>query len=90
MDITVEYDGKYPNLCSGVLTVVLDNETWIFPDDCLSSGGDVWFTESWDEVVNHGPWSITSWPKDFPEEHKEAVLDAVNANIEHGCCGGCV
>lgn len=89
-NITIHYDGRFPNLCSGRLIAVIDGAQWIFPEYCLSSGGSVYFKENWEEVVTSGPWSITRWPPDFPEDLKKPVLDAVNAEVPHGCCGGCV
>ena len=90
MEIKIKYDGAYPNLCSGNLVVTIDGKEWQLPPYCLSSGGGVWFTEDWDENVDEGEWSISSWPEGFPEKLKTAVEDAVNSQVEHGCCGGCV
>lgn len=90
MKITVKYDGKYPNLCSGSLCIVIDGHEWHFPKYCLVSGGSVAFTVDWDEVVTDGPWSVLEWPESFPELLKDKVIDAINDNIPHGCCGGCV
>lgn len=90
MDIKIEYDGKFPNLCAGTLVVTVAGRRWSFPSYCLSSGGSVWFDGEWSEHVESGTWSINDWPDGFPSEHKEAVEDAVNAEIPHGCCGGCI
>ena len=90
MDIEIKYDGKYPNLCSGCLYVIIDGYEWSFPRYCLVSGGGVSFDDDWHENIWVGPWSISEWPKDFPEELKRAVEDKINATIDHGCCGGCV
>lgn len=86
----IEYDGAYPNLCSGKLFVTVDGKRYEFPDYCLVSGGGVWFTEDWDEQVESGPWSVDKWPEDMPDNIKTAVLGAINDQISHGCCGGCV
>jgi len=88
--IEVKYDGSYPNLCSGKLILIINNKEWVFPDYCLSSGGSVSFDEEWNECVTSGGWTITEYPKDFPEELKQAAENAVNENVECGCCGGCV
>lgn len=88
--MTIKYDGAYPNLCSGNLIVIIDDKEWVFPNYCLSSGGSVSFDSDWNETVADGEWAITDWPKDFPEEYKNDVLEAVNSEISHGCCGGCV
>ncbi len=90
MDIKIKYNGKYPNLCSGKLIVVINGIKWVFPDYCLSSGGSVFFNEDWGEQIESGPWSISEYPEGFPANLKEAVTVAVNDNIPHGCCGGCI
>ena len=90
MKIGIEYDGAYPNLCSGALVVTIDRKRWEFPPRCLSSGGGVWFDDGWTEHVESGPWSINKWPEGFPEDQKKAVQDALNREIPEGCCGGCV
>lgn len=84
------YDGSYPNLCSGTLILLLDNEEIVFPEYCLSSGGSVSFDEDWSEVVEQAEWSITEWPENFPEELEGEATNLVNENINYGCCGGCV
>ena len=90
MEIKIKYDGAYPNLCGGNLVVTIDDKEYQFPNYCLSSGGAVWFDDNWSAHVDSGEWSISEWPKGFPEDLKWAVEDAVNAQVEHGCCGGCI
>lgn len=85
MNIKIEYDGEYPCLCSGTLIVYIK---YVFPEYCLNSGGSIGF--SWDYNVTKGPWTITKWPKDFPENLKDKVLEKVNNEIPWGCCGGCI
>ncbi len=80
--ITIKYTGKYPTLCYGKLTVIINDITWKFPENCLISGGTV--------TVTTAPWKIEDFPKDFPEELKVVVINAVNNTIPHGCCGGCI
>jgi len=60
MNIKIKYDGKYPNLCSGDLIVILDNNEWEFPSYCLSSGGSVWFNNDWSALVEEGKWSVNN------------------------------
>jgi hypothetical protein len=88
--VVVEYDGEFPNLCSGTLRVTIDAVCWVFQSFCMVSGGDVTFDDDWEECVSSGEWSINRWPDGFPEDCKQVVLDAVNSTVEHGCCGGCV
>ena len=90
MKIELKYDGEYPNLCSGILTATINGEKWVFPKYCMKSGGGVWFDVNWSEHVEGGPWEIRDWPDGFPEELKDIFLEEVNAQISHGCCGGCV
>ena len=89
-NISIEYDGAYPNLCRGSLVVTVDSVRWQFPQYCMSSGGSVGFTEDWRGYTTEGKWSITEWPALFPKQMKQAVVDKVNEIIERGCCGGCL
>lgn len=89
-DIKIDYDGEYPCLCMGNLTVTINGKAWKFPEYCLRSGGSVWFDDDLDEHVEMGEWSVNEWPDGFPEELKDEVLDAINREIPPGCCGGCV
>jgi len=86
----IEYDGSYPNLCSGGLVITIDGKRWAFPSYCMSSGGRVWFDNDWRDYIEHGPWSIREWPEGFPEDLKEEVVKEVNYQIPWGCCGGCI
>lgn len=90
MKIKIEYDGKHPNLCAGTPIITIDGKRWKFPKHCLNSGGKVWFDRHGMEHIAKGEWLIADWPKNFPEAYKEAVLNAVNDQIPHGCCGGCL
>lgn len=89
-DIKIEYDGKYPCLCYGHLVVTIDGVVWDFGYNSLRSGGSVWFDEDSEDHVEKGEWDIGEWPEGFPEEYKVDVLEKVNEEIPHGCCGGCV
>jgi hypothetical protein len=88
--IEVRYNGSYPNLCSGDLVVIIDKEEWKFPSYCLSSGGSVSFDNDWSEEISNGEWSISDWPKDFPDDLKQETVEAINDSIDWGCCGGCI
>jgi hypothetical protein len=90
MSIDIEYDGVYPNLCAGMLQVVVAGVCWQFPERCLSSGGSVFFDEDGHEEVEGGPWTIVRWPARFPDNRKRDVEAAVNEQIPWGCCGGCI
>jgi len=90
MDIKIEYDGTYPSLCSGKLVVTINGKRWDFPPYCLVSGGSVWFDEEGQEHVESGAWTVSDWPEGFLVGQRAAVVDAINAHIPMGCCGGCV
>lgn len=83
----ISYTGKYPNLCRGICTIIVNNKQWEITDLC--SGGRVSFDEDWTEHVEEGPWSV-EWPEGFPEEYKIEALAVINSNIGYGCCGGCI
>ena len=77
----VSYTGEYPCLCQGILTMELNGKIIVFPENCLSSGGEVSFTEEWDEIVTTGKWNISKFPVGFPDYLKQEAVDLVNANV---------
>lgn len=92
-NIKIQYDGEYPNLCSGHLEVWIDGKYYDFGKHVLNSGGSVSFDEDWNGEVCEGNWefsSFTDFPKDFPMEYKDDLLKVINEEIPHGCCGGCL
>ena len=92
-NIRIEYDGKWPCLCMGHLKVWIDDTLWDFGTHALSSGGYIEHDGYFNDWETHsGEWTIDdySWPKDFPEDMKKAVLDKINEEIPWGCCGGCI
>ena len=88
--IEIKYNGEYPCLCMGHLEVWINDVYYDFGEYCLTSGGSVTFNDEWKEEVEDGCWSINEYPKDFPEEYKDELLNRINEEIPHGCCGGCV
>lgn len=82
----ISYDGSYPCLCSGTLTLEIDGV--VRTDFQLYSGGKVWFDDNWREHVEDGPWSIEV-PDDLLHLKNE-IEKVVNSNVPWGCCGGCV
>ena len=91
----VSYDGKYPNLCSGVLTLKVDGEEYSW-NHCLGSGGRIEHDGNWNDIQIHtGPWEVHLDYDDlhhlnFTEEEINLITDLVNENVEPGCCGGCI
>lgn len=49
----ISYDGEYPNLCRGTLALKINGKKVVF-NNCLSSGGRVWFDEEWHEHIETG------------------------------------
>lgn len=98
----VSYDGAYPNLCSGTITLDVDGTT-VELRHMLCSTGSV----SWEGVgeVTTGPWHLYRpdeenaefydyhvIPKDirFTKNELDYIEDLANENIPYGCCGGCM
>lgn len=89
----VSYTGKYPNLCSGVLTLEIDGETYRFGHDYgwgndwetdgnyepfWSSGGSCGFSNNYEDSYRHsGEWIINA--SSLPEKLRplSAEIDAV-------------
>lgn len=90
----VNYTGEYPCLCMGTLTLKIDGKEMSF-EDGFHSGGTCWFDEDCDAHVTEGDWEIDF---DYPEweelnltdEEKKKITFLFNANVEWGCCGGCL
>lgn len=89
-NIKIIYNGKYPCLCQGELIVIVDNIEYIFPDNCLISGGSCFISDDGDEEISEGDWTLDSYPDNFPENLKFEVLEKINECIPKGCCGGCL
>lgn len=76
----------------GHLIVTIDDVVYDFGTNVLSSGGGICRDEEWNMWAEYGEWDIyeDSWPEGFPEIYKESVLEKINEEIPHGCCGGCI
>lgn len=95
----VSYTGKYPNLCSGILTLNIDGEEHTFGykykgcefDSFWSSGGSCSFDSDWNDYVTSGEWEINKdkLPMQFQKYYLE-IKEVFNANVSQGCCGGCL
>ncbi len=88
----IEYDGSYPNLCSGHLIVHIDDTKYDFGCYCLSSGGGISFDADFSEIVTSGPWTLVedSIPSDFPKDRLPELRNLIDSEIPQGCCGGYV
>ncbi len=91
----VSYDGKYPTLCIGTLTLKINNEITTFGNNKESMYDKFWSSSggviSDDCTAYSGEWEIHE--ELLPEQFKKyaAEIDKVfNENVEFGCCGGCI
>lgn len=104
----IGYTGRYPSLCSGILTLKIDGEICRFGhepdsynynedkydddnyDKFWCSGGKVSFSGEYGYDVSEGEWEIDV--NELPEKFRKYASEidyTFNANVEHGCCGGC-
>lgn len=93
----VSYSGDYPNLCTGLLVLLVDGVEYKFnPYIVKPTGG--YYPSFWssgggldgDYCPYQAPWNIDV--SDLPEEIRKYALEIdeiFNANVPHGCCGGC-
>ena len=86
----IDYTGRWPNLCSGTLTLEIEGEVVRF-----SSERDTRFWYSGGSCcgfnVTREPWIIDM--DDIPEKYRKYYYEIVhvfNENVEWGCCGGCI
>lgn len=98
----ISYTGKYPNLCSGILTLEIDGKEYKFGNSIYkepqgefpkfwSSGGSVTADRNWNFNVGSGEWVIDAYR--LPEQFRKYVAEIdleFNENVEWGCCGGCI
>lgn len=83
----VSYSGRYPNLCSGILTLNIDGIDVIFGNKFIDNTAQ--YPRFWESGCGD-EWKIDvmELPEDF--RRYAAEIDRVfNENVEHGCCGGC-
>lgn len=102
----VSYSGRYPNLCSGALVLEIDGLEYTFGHEHGSYNfktnkfKDGNYDPFWSstggllpdyEGAYQGEWRIDM--DRIPEQFRKyaAEIDEVfNANVEWGCCGGCI
>lgn len=101
----VNYTGKYPNLCSGVLTLLIEGkkvkfghelEDYDFKTKKYNDGNYDKFWHSGGTVSLCDGCTTREWVvdcKELPDEYKPYAREidyVLNENIEWGCCGGCL
>ena len=99
----VSYTGKSPQLCNGVLTLSIDGVEHTFgsitngAEFCgiWSSGGHI-FVEDNGVFETQGEWT-SDWnepgcevlDRHFGDGFSKKLIEIMNENVEHGCCGWC-
>jgi hypothetical protein len=95
----ISYTGKYPNLCSGILTLEIRGNEHKFGygsgqhEPFWYSGGSCGFPNGFgaEPVVSSGPWVIDASRLDDDLKTFAHEIDEVfNDNVPFGCCGGCI
>ena len=85
----ISYDGKYPCLCMGTLTIKVNGKTyWL--NNKMISGGCIRRDGDWNMWSEYGDWEIDLEKYPELEPYKEEITQVVNDNVEQGCCGGCI
>ena len=98
----ISYTGKWPNLCSGILTLKIDGVEkkfgYSYEDDApvdydkfWYTGGCVRFDSAGCSCIEKGAWQLNE--NNLPEElepYGDQLIDIFNKNVEYGCCGGCL
>ena len=90
----ISYDGKYPNLCKGKLTLKVENDIVDFID-ILETNGRSYFDNKWEPHIEKGQWYLCSDDIElnsfnFSYEEINLIEKLINENVELGCCGGCL
>lgn len=93
----ISYTGRYPNLCSGTLTLEIDGVKYTFGgsykepkadfDKFWCSGGGI--TRDYENYSGEWQINVNNLPEQFHKYARE-IDDVFNNNVEWGCCGGCI
>lgn len=97
----VSYTGRYPNLCRGVLTLLIEGKevrfghNYMIYDSWKTDGNyDAFWSSGGGLDSNYcaykGEWEIDV--EKLPEEYKKyatEIDEIFNSEVPYGCCGGC-
>lgn len=93
----VNYTGRFPNLCSGTLTLEIDGVEHTFGgsyrepkaefESFWCSGGGI--TADYDAVSDKWTINVNDLPEQF-RKYAQEIDEVFNDNVQWGCCGGCI
>ena len=100
----ISYDGKYPNLCSGILTLNIDGKIVKFGNSYRFNEEDpeieyytfFWYSDCFRNLNFDMNWEKEPWSFNidyFPEKYLpyfDEICEVFNENVPWGCCGGCL
>lgn len=101
--VFISYDGAYPELCKGVLHLVINGIDWYFGDEDQleligikegdGSGQRFWKSGGSvsDGIIVKGKWKVDfDLLPDYLKFYADEIAEVMNEYIEYGCCGGCL
>lgn len=86
----IKYDGRWPYLCKGILSIKVNGKPYYLKNVLLSGGCIITDDDGISKYPEQREWSVLldSYPELKPYEQE--ITDCVNENVEFGCCGGCI
>lgn len=88
----IDYTGRWPTLCFGVLTYSVDDVEFKVSSP-YTSGGSVSFSDDYSEShIAHSEWQECENEdlQHLSKEEREELLRQFNLVVDYGCCGGCI
>lgn len=102
----ISYEGSWPTLCSGILTLEIDGKTYVFgPDYKKPKDVEEYYDTFWHSKASCGFWggdynrphtTKSPWVIEIREMPKELVKYSIeisrllNEKVPWPCCGGCL
>lgn len=89
----ISYTGEYPNLCSGILTLKIDDKEVRFGYG--TSNKPFWYSGGGLNPNYEGAYQ-REWKIDVNKilekyrKYAREIDEVFNENVEWGCCGGCI
>ena len=91
----VSYDGKYPSLCMGTLTLNIDGEVVTFGNRKQDNYCRFWESGGGNDIKHYCSYT-EEWLIDYSElpekyqKYADEIDEVFNNNVDYGCCGGCL